>query len=164
MAKETDRLYLLSVLVLMFVLPVVSILVEIAISERLPDLWDMVGKWFVFWAVGVRFVTAAIRQVANPSFTAKEIFRIDSRESDVIVRELGFANFCMGLVGILSFLMSAWRTAAALDGGLYLGLAGLQHILKKPARCPLSRLTARLVNGLRLSDYSNWAPTHGSSN
>jgi len=25
-------------------------------------------------------------------------------------------------------------------------------------RCPLSRLTARLVNGLRLSDYSNWAP------
>jgi hypothetical protein len=38
----------------------------------------------------------------------------------------------MGLIGMLSFLVPEWCTAAALGGGLYMGLAGIQHILKKP--------------------------------
>jgi len=117
---------------LMFVLPIISILVEVATTRGAVDLWNLVGRWFVFWAVGVRFVTAAIRQIVNPSFTAQEIFRIDSKESHAVVRELGLANLCMGLIGMLSFLVPQWCTAAALGGGLFLGLAGIQHILKKP--------------------------------
>ena len=39
----------------------------------------------------------------------------------------------MGLVGMLSFVVPAWCTAAALGGGLYLGFAGIQRIIKKPA-------------------------------
>jgi len=132
MAKRVDILYLSSVLILMFVLPMISI-VEAMTTRKAADLWNLVGTWFVFWAVGVRLVTAAVRQVVNPSFTAQAIFRIDNKKSYAVVRELGLANFCMGLIGMLSFLVPEWCTAAALGGGLYLGLAGIQHILKKTA-------------------------------
>jgi hypothetical protein len=133
MVKGIDRLYLLSVLMLTLILPIISILVEVVTARQAPDLWNLVGRWFVFSAVGVRFVTAAVRQVVNPSFTAEEILRIHSKKSHAIVRELGFANFCLGLVGMLSLLVPEWCTAAALGGGLYMGFAGLQHILKRPA-------------------------------
>jgi hypothetical protein len=133
MVKGTDRLYLFSILMLMFVLPIVSFLVEIVTARQAPDLWNLIGRWFVFWAVGVRFVTAAVRQIVNPCFTAEEIFRISAKESNAVVRELGLANLCMGLVGMLSFVVPAWCTGAALGGGLYLAFAGIQHIIKKPA-------------------------------
>ena len=33
-------------------------------------LMPLVGKWFVFWAVGARLFIAGIRQVIQPAFTA----------------------------------------------------------------------------------------------
>jgi len=76
---------------------------------------------------------AGIKQTTNPAFTAKEIFHIENPDSLPIVRELGFANLCFGLVGIVSLFMPTWRVVSAFGSGLYYGIAGMQHLLKKPA-------------------------------
>ena len=124
-------LYLINVLVVMLILPVASVVTE-CIKHTSIFGWPLIGKWFVFWAIGVRLLTAGIRQVAKPSFTAREIFHISNEESFVIVKELGYANICMGAIGILSIFSSACCLLAAFGGGLYFGLAGLQHMIKKP--------------------------------
>jgi len=62
----------------------------------------------------------------------KQIFQFKSEESFIVIRELGFANVCIGLIGILSLLKPVWNAPAAIAGGLYFGLAGLSHLLKKP--------------------------------
>ena len=49
-----------------------------------------------------------------------------------IVRELGFSNLCFGLIGIISLFIPSWRIVSAFGSGLYYGLAGLQHFIKKP--------------------------------
>ena len=86
---------------------------------------------FVFWAVGIRLFIAGARQVVQPQFTAEEIFDIHDRRSFAIVRDLGFANLCMGLLGICSLFRAGWIVPAALVGGLYYGLAGVGHIFHK---------------------------------
>jgi hypothetical protein len=131
MAQNKPSLYLVSVLLFMLILPVASILVQTLVQSS-PLNWLLIGKWFVFWVVGVRLFTAGIRQVAKPEFTAREIFHLEGEESFVVIRELGFANICMGLLGILSLLKVEWCQLAAIGGGLYFGLAGLLHIIKKP--------------------------------
>ena len=129
--SKMPSLYFINVMVVMLILPVVSILVE-TLNHWSVFGWTLIGKWFVFWAIGVRLFTAGVRQVAKPEFTAKEIFHINSKESFVLVKELGYANICMGLISILSLHSIAWCQLAAVGGGLYFGLAGIQHVIKKP--------------------------------
>ena len=88
---------------------------------------------FIFYAVGLRLFLAGIKQTTNPAFTAKEIFHIDSPESFPILREIGFANLCFGQIGLISLFLPQWRIVSALGSGLYYGLAGLQHFIKKLA-------------------------------
>jgi hypothetical protein len=131
MNRNKPSLYLLHVVSTMFVLPVISILLERMNHQFLPS-WPLIGKWFVFWAVGVRVFVAGLRQTTRPSFTAAEIFHIPGTESFAVVRELGFGNLSIGLGGILSLLKPDWTNLMAIVGGLYLGIAGIQHLLKKP--------------------------------
>jgi hypothetical protein len=49
------------------------------------------------------------------------------------VRELGFANICFGLVGIVSLFRPGWRVVSAFGSGIYYAFAALQHMVKKPA-------------------------------
>jgi len=128
---KVSKLYLASVLLFMLLLPVISIVIDAGYKSGISIFY--IGKWFVFWAIGIRLLTAGLRQVIKPAFTAKDIFHIDSIESHIIVRELGFANICFGLAGVLSLYIPEWRTAAAFTGGLYMGIAGVQHIIKKPS-------------------------------
>ena len=102
--------YLLIVLLLMLILPVVSIGIEYYTHSPL-TLVSLIGKWFVFWAIGVRLFTAGFRQVIKPAFTLRNIFNIDSPDSTVIVKELGFANICFGAAAIISIFVPAWRPA-----------------------------------------------------
>ena len=46
------------------------------------------------------------------------------------MREIGFGNLAMGLLGLASFLKPEWLVPAAIVGGLYYGLAGLGHVVK----------------------------------
>lgn len=125
--------YIIVVTALTFILPVICSMAEILINNKCPFSFTLVGKWFIFSAVGLRLFLAGIKQTTNPSFTAKEIFHIDSSESLPIVRELGFANLCFGLIGIISLFQPSWRIVSAFGSGLYYGIAGLQHVIKKTA-------------------------------
>lgn len=125
--------YIAVVSLLTFVLPAFCSIGQFMIYNDTAFSFALFSKWFIFSAVGLRLFLAGIKQTTNPSFTAKEIFHIDSPESLPIVRELGFANLCFGLVGIVSLFMPQWRVVSAFGSGLYYGIAGAQHILKKPA-------------------------------
>lgn len=88
----------------------------------------LIGKWFVFWAVGWRLFLAGMRQIVQPGYTARVILGLKHDESQILVRELGFANVAFGAIGILSLFVPSWRLAAALAGGIFYGLAGINHV------------------------------------
>jgi hypothetical protein len=48
----------------------------------------------------------------------------------LVVRELGFANIAIGSVGVVSLSVAGWRVAAALAGGIFYGLAGINHAMQ----------------------------------
>ena len=73
----------------------------------------LVGKWFVFWSVGVRLVLGGLRQFFQPRFTSEQIFSIKSDEVLPLVRELGVANFATGVVGIISLAKPSFTPPAA---------------------------------------------------
>jgi hypothetical protein len=129
--KKSNFGYLLVVTLLLVVLPVWSIIMESCLRPGRSGLWDLTGKWFVFWAVGIRLLMAGFRQTFQPAFTAQEIFRIKDKASFAIVKELGFANLCTGLAGVLTLWLPAWLVPTAFIGGLYYGLAGIGHLTKK---------------------------------
>ena len=114
----------------MFLLPVLSVLVEMT-SHNHAGLMALVSKWFVFWAIGIRLFTAGLRQIIKPGLTAEGIFGIKDKVVWIIVRELGFANASMGVVGIASLWLASWRPAVALIAGLFLLLDGVQHLTNK---------------------------------
>ena len=120
-------MYILVVGALMFVLPLVSIVMEVSTSGGGALGVAVVGKWFVFWAVGVRLLLAGFRQMLQPRYTAETILGIKDAGSFVVVRELGFANTAIGAVGVGSLLYGGWILPAALAGAIFYGLAGINH-------------------------------------
>jgi hypothetical protein len=128
---KNGNFYLIMVFLLMFLLPAISIAWE-SFLEGADFGWPLVGKWVVFWCVGIRLFTAGIKQASNPEYTASNIFKIKAKESLIIIRELGFANIALGVMGILSVINTNWRSIAAITGGIFFGLAGIQHLFKKP--------------------------------
>ena len=128
-------MYFVIVVGLMFVLPIVSIAVECLRplgegSVWLPggDFLGLVGKWFVFWAVGVRLAIAALRQIVKPELTTRDILGISDPAAGKVARELGFANLSIGLIALLSLIWPDWVLPAAIAGGLFFGLAGAEHV------------------------------------
>jgi hypothetical protein len=115
---------------MMIIFPFLSVLLEHIINGSAINMAS-IGKWFIFWTIGIRLFTAGLRQASDPSFTAIKIFRLTGKESYAIIRELGFANICLGITGILSLINEEWRQISAIAGGLFFGLAGLQHLSKK---------------------------------
>lgn len=114
---------------LMFALPLLSVLLEPAFSSS-PSVIALIGKWYVFWAVGARLQLAGMRQVVQPRYTARVILGLKSDESLFVIRELGFANLAFGLCGLLSMVLPTWRVPVALAGGVFYGLAGGNHLLQ----------------------------------
>ena len=132
-SSEINIKYILVVSILTFILPLVCTIVQILLNKGITFSFDLIGKWFIFSAVGLRLFIAGIKQTADPAFTAKEIFHLSNPEIFPIVREFGFANICLGLIGIVSLFLPQWRVVSAFGSGLYYGIAGLQHFIKKPA-------------------------------
>ena len=118
---------------------------------------EVVGTWFVFWAVGVRLLTAGVRQVVKPGLTSEGILGIPGREAWLLVRELGFANIAIGTIGILSLWNAGWRPAAALAGGLFLVAAGVLHAVKSHRDTEENvAMVSDLVIGLLMLVYVAW--------
>jgi hypothetical protein len=124
-------MYLAAVVLLMLVLPVASVAIEALRAPGAAELMPLVGKWFTFWAVGVRLFLAGVTQTLRPQFTARSIFAIKDEGALAVVREVGFGNLAMGTLGLASLAEPGWLVPAALAGGLYYGLAGVGHVLRK---------------------------------
>jgi len=121
-------MYIAGVIVLLFVAPLASVVIEHSLSSPAPDIWMLIGKWVTFWAVGVRLFIAGVMQTTRPQFTASSIFGITDTAAWAIVREVGFGNLAMGTVGIATLAAPSWTVPAALAGGLYYALAGFGHL------------------------------------
>lgn len=120
-------MYFLIIALFMFVLPVASIATEYGWLHTSGDLVALIGKWFAFWGVGMRLGIAGARQAFNPAFTARDIFEIEDTRVRPIVRELGFANLALALLGLCA-LLPGWAMPAALAGGVFFALAGWKHM------------------------------------
>lgn len=113
----------------MLLLPLLSIAAECLFYAAPLDAM-LVAKWFAFWAVGGRLLLAGLKQIAQPRYTAREILGLQSDESLILVRELGFANVAIGLLGVLGLWAPSWRLAGAFAGGVFYGLAGVMHAVQ----------------------------------
>jgi len=123
-------MYYAIVLGLMLVAPLASIVNEGGLHASQP--WPaLVGKWFVFWAVGVRLSLAGVRQIVQPRYTARTILGIAGDDVLLVVRELGFGNLAIGALGLATLVVPGWLWGAALVGGIFYGLAGINHALQK---------------------------------
>jgi hypothetical protein len=123
--------YLAAIVLLMLVFPAASVAVEAWRAPGGADLIWLIGKWFTFWAVGVRLFAAGLMQVFRPQFTAQSIFRIGDPAALGIVREVGFGNLAVGTLGIASLARSDWIVPAAIAGTVFYGLAGLGHVFRR---------------------------------
>ncbi len=121
-------MYYAIIILLLAVLPLASIAIEHVVAPG-SDLLVLAGRWFVFWAGGVRLALAGIRQIAQPSYTARTIFEIADPGAEKIVTELGFGNLALGLVSLASIARPDWVLPAAIIAGLYYGLAGAKHVM-----------------------------------
>lgn len=124
-------LYEISVVVFFAILPITGVMTDILIIKSQVNIFNLMFKWFVFSGVGLRTLSAGIKQATNPSFTAMEIFKIKEENAFPIVREVGFANISLGAIGVLSFFFSEFRLAASVSGSLYFGLAGCLHLFSR---------------------------------
>jgi hypothetical protein len=91
----------------------------------------LVGKWFVFWAAGVRLFLAGLRQFFQPRFTAQHIFQIKGDDALPVVRELGVANFATGVAGIASLAKPGFVLPVAIITAIFYGVAGVRHVAEK---------------------------------
>src|SRR5271155_4442810 len=128
-------MYVPMVVMLMLILPLVSVLAPLLLgTQAMPhasDLMPVIAKWYVFWAMGVRLLLAGLRQTLQPAYTARTILGLEGKECLVLVRELGFANLAMGSIAAVSLYVPGWVIPAALVGGIYYGLAGINHIFQE---------------------------------
>jgi hypothetical protein len=123
-------MYFVALLLLMFVIPSASVLAEKLVFQSATAWMSSVGRWFVFWAVGVRLLLTGVMQVARPDFTARRIFEIEDSSVFGIVREVGFGNVAMATIGLASLIYMGWVVPAAVTGALYYGFAGIGHQLR----------------------------------
>ena len=150
--------YYASVLLLTLILPAGSVYAEQALSHHMLPLMLLIGKWFAFWAGGVRLFIAGIRQQLQPRTTAQEIFGIMSDDPLVFIEELGMANAAMGTIGIFALFVPPFVLPAAIVCGLYYAQAGIGHLRHKGrnAHRNLAMISDLLV-AILLLVYVGWA-------
>jgi hypothetical protein len=121
--------YVILVIAQTVALPIISGVVQLAVVGGDPVL--VFGMWWVFWGVGTRLLVAGIAQVSGKGPTSAILgATAPSVQEKQLTRELGVANLCLGLAGILA-LVPGWALPAGFAGGIYLLLAGVMHLPKK---------------------------------
>ena len=121
-------MHLVIVVLTMLALPLVSILIELRASVGGPGLWPLIGKWFVFWGVGIRLAIAGGRQIIRPELTATGIFGVTDKAAFPLAQELGFWNLAIGVVAIATLKWPDWLVPVALAAALFYGMAGALHV------------------------------------
>ena len=128
-------MYVPMVIALMFLFPLVSIVVQILLTDHgaltAAVALGIIAKWYVFWAVGVRLSLAGIRQIVQPRYTAQTILGLTGSDSLILVRELGIANAAIGATGLSTLFAPSWVAPLAMLGAIFYGLAGINHCFHK---------------------------------
>lgn len=124
-------MHLTVVVLTMLVLPAASVLIERWTGAGTAPLWQLIGKWFVFWGVGVRLLIAGARQIVKPEMTATGIFGVTDKAAFPLAQELGFWNFTIGLIAIASIRRPDWVVPMAIAGMLFYAMAGALHVTNK---------------------------------
>jgi hypothetical protein len=124
-------MYLGAIILLMLVLPLLSVAAQASMLPDTAALMGLIGKWFTFWGVGVRLFLAGLMQAFRPQFTSEELLGIKDERATVLAREVGFGNLAIGTLGLLSLYLPGFLLPAAVAGGLFYGLAGLGHAVRK---------------------------------
>jgi len=124
-------MYIAMLICLMLIFPLASIALDAFVHRH--DVLDaaMIGKWFVFWAVGVRLLVAGLRQILQPRYTAETILGVKDPDALLIVRELGFANSAIGAAAAASLFLPHWTSPLAVIGAVFYALAGINHVVQK---------------------------------
>ena len=130
-AHKGPHMFIWGVLLVMAVLPVIWIGGEHFYFHSALPLMVLVGKWFVFWAAGIRLFSAGLVKLVRPQFTTEGIFGIESRDALPFVRELGAGNLAMGFVGIASLAKPSFVLPVAVAAALFYGIAGVRHAADK---------------------------------
>jgi hypothetical protein len=121
--------YFILVIAQTIVFPIVSGIIELVVVGG--DPIQVFGKWWVFWGVGTRLLVAGIVQTSGGARTTAILGgTAPSVQEKQLARELGWANLCLGLAGLLA-LVPGWALPAGLAGGIYLLIAGILHVPKK---------------------------------
>ena len=151
-------MYYASILLLTLILPLGSVYVDQAVLHHSLPLMLLVGKWFAFWAGGVRLFIAGLRQQLRPRLTSEGIFGIASDDPLPFVRELGMANVSMGVIGLIAPFVAAFVLPAAIASGLYYLQAGIGHIRHggRNAQRNLAMISDLFVAAMLLG-YVGWA-------
>ncbi len=124
-------MYLAGVILLMFLLPVGSMILDHFHSSGAVSWVMLAGKWFVLWGAGVRLLTAGLRQYFQPQFTAREIFRMKTEEALPVIREHGTLNIAVGVAGIASLWVPGFIVPVALIAAISYGATGAVHAAAK---------------------------------
>lgn len=114
-------IYILSI---MFIIPVICVCMAQARGQN--GLAESICKWFIFWTIGVRALTTGAMQFLNPSYTMA-LLQV-GEESKIIIMELGFAQFGIGLIGVISLFHKHYRGASVLSYGAFMIGATMIHI------------------------------------
>lgn len=129
-AFAPDR-YLFNTVFFAVLLPVISICTESHIKVIFIDP-GLIGKWFIFWAAGVRPFFAGIKLVYRRWTAPAGFFYREMKENFLMIRQLGFAHIAIGVTGMLSLVNSNWRQIAGLAAAFFFGLSAVQHFFIKP--------------------------------
>ena len=123
-------MYPAAIVGLLLILPVLSAAVEVML-QHVPFSYLLLGRWLVFWAVGVRLLLAGFIQIVRPRYTADTMLSLDDPVSPFAIRELGFANTAIGIIGTGTLVAPDWSTPATLAGGVFYGLAGIHQVTRR---------------------------------
>lgn len=113
------------IIITMFLLPTSCYLIE---NRKARVTGVDVCKWYIFWTIGFRALTTGAMQFLNSSYTM-ELLQV-SEESKIIIMELGFAQFGIGLIGILSIWKKSFRVPAIITYGIFMLGASIIHIVR----------------------------------
>ena len=156
-------LYYLGVVLFTLVLPACSVYLErYGLGNALPSM-VLVGKWFVFWAGGVRLAVAGARQILQPDFTAHTIFGIEGDAPFPFIRELGMANLSLSVVSILAVLVPGFVLPAAIAAGLFYAMAGVMHVRRgnRTAHENFAMISDLFVGAVLIAFVIWWVASYG---
>ena len=125
--------HLIQILMIMVMMPFIVSISEIIYRNKIGNTYSsgtIIFKWILFWAVGIRSVSAGLVQLIYPQYTAQTIFELtNGTDFYIFIRELGVANFSIGVTAIISFWKKLWRYPAAFISLIFNTFLVINHIL-----------------------------------